>query len=159
MDKSRLRQVIIAQLQTDFDLLTRAALMARAEATDEESKAENKYDTRGQEAAYLAEGQAKLATELQSSIALFHVLPLPDFSPAHPVDIGAIVQLTAGKNTSWYVLTPRNGGLAITLDATPLTLVTTQSPLGRQLFAKKLGDIVHLPSRTGPQPHSITAIL
>ena len=64
MDKSALRSSILRQLEADLALQTRAALTSRDEATSEESKAQNKYDTRGQEAAYLAEGQARLVAEI-----------------------------------------------------------------------------------------------
>ena len=56
VNKSLLRDAILAQLRAKLALQTRAAWLARDEATNEESRAENKYDTRGQEAAYLAEG-------------------------------------------------------------------------------------------------------
>src|SRR5688572_5319621 len=96
VDKSTLRALIVAQLQADLSLQTRAAQLARDEATHEESRAENKYDTHSQEAAYLAEGQAKLAAEIESSIALYASLPLPAFLPTDPIAVGAAVELTAG---------------------------------------------------------------
>ena len=46
-----------------------AAALARDEAISEESRPENKYDTHSQEAAYLAEGQARLAGEIEADIA------------------------------------------------------------------------------------------
>ena len=64
MDKAALRRAILAQLEAELATLTTAAHDAHAEATDEENRAEDKYDMRSQSAAYLAAGQAKLATEL-----------------------------------------------------------------------------------------------
>ena len=55
MQKSAVRDAIVAQLQRELALQSRAANEAREEATSEESKSEGKYDMRGQEAAYLAE--------------------------------------------------------------------------------------------------------
>jgi transcription elongation GreA/GreB family factor len=158
MDKSLLRQALLARLQTELDTLTRAALMARDEATSEESKAENKYDTRGQEAAYLAEGQARLAAELQDTLATYQTLPLPDFSPQSAIAIGAVFTLEARGKSSVYFLGPRSGGLEIALEGRTLTLVTPSSPLGRQLPGRRVGDTVQMPGRAGPVTHRITAI-
>src|SRR5688572_29171889 len=115
-DKSRLRAQIIAQLQTDLSLQTRAAQLARDEATHEESRAENKYDTHSQEAAYLAEGQAKLAAEIESSVALYTSLPLPAFAPSDPIAVGAVVELKASGTSTWYFLGPRSGGVELQTD-------------------------------------------
>src|SRR5882724_7954462 len=95
VNKSILRDAVLAQLRVELALQTRAAWLARDEATNEESRAENKYDTRGQEAAYLAAGQAKLATEIDESIAQFAALALPDFGAGDAVALGALVELSA----------------------------------------------------------------
>ena len=158
MEKSLLRQALVEKLTAELDVLTRAALMARDEATNEESKAEGKYDTRGQEAAYLAEGQARLALELQESIGLYQALALPAFSPKDAIDIGAIVTLeTRGRSTA-YFLGPRNGGLELTIDGRSLIVVTPHSPLGRQLLGRRQEETVQLPGRAGPVAHRIAAI-
>ena len=163
MDKSALRQAIIDKIQSDFDVLTRAAHMAREEATDEESKPKEEYETHAQEAAYLAESQAKLASELQASIALYKGMPMPDFSKnGQPADTGALIRLEAGEGARrdvWYFLGLRNGGVEVTVDNIPVTLVTPQSPLGRQLAGARAGDIVQLQTgRDAPVPHRVAEI-
>ena len=55
-------------------MLTQAALSTHAEATDEENKAEDKYDTRGLEASYLAIGQSKAAEEATQPVVQFSAL-------------------------------------------------------------------------------------
>lgn len=142
MNKSLLRDAILAQLRAELALQTRAALLARDEATNEESRAENKYDTRGQEAAYLAEGQARLAAEIEESIAQFVALPLPDFGADSAIALGALVELTTRGGSAWYFLGPRAGGRELTLGAQKILLVTPPSPLGRQLIGKRVGDPV-----------------
>jgi tetratricopeptide (TPR) repeat protein len=59
MKKNELIQKIIASLAQSLANLQKGAQASHAEATHESSKAENKYDTRGLEAAYLAGGQAR----------------------------------------------------------------------------------------------------
>jgi len=62
---------IVARLTEELQVYFRAAHASRTEATHESSKAENKYDTRGLEASYLARGQSKQAAEIESAIADF----------------------------------------------------------------------------------------
>jgi transcription elongation GreA/GreB family factor len=158
MQKSAVRDAIVAQLQRELDLQSRAAHDSREEATSEESKSEGKYDMRSQEAAYLAEGQARLAVELVESLTLFHAL---DLSPLHlgaPAAVGAIIVLEARGRQSRYFLGPRNGGLYINIDGTTVTVVTPTSPLGRQLIGQRTGATVQLPGRGGPVAHRIVEI-
>ena len=75
MNKRALIKKIVAKLADELETYFRAAQFSRAEATHESSKAENKYDTRGLEASYLARGQSKQAAEIKSAIAAFEELP------------------------------------------------------------------------------------
>src|SRR5687768_18571541 len=88
VNKSLLRDRILLQLRQEFARQTSAAETSRDEAISEESRAENKWDTHSQEAAYLAEGQAKLAAEISTNLDLYATLPLPDFSASDAVAIG-----------------------------------------------------------------------
>ena len=158
IDKSQLRAGILAQLQNDLSLQTRAAQLARDEATHEESRAENKYDTHSQEAAYLAEGQAKLAAEIDAGIALYTSLPLPNFTAADQIAIGALVELRANERSTWYFLGPRAGGVELRADGKSILVLTPSSPLGRQLLGRRVGDLVHPPGRSSPTAHRIESI-
>ena len=71
MNKSDLLTQIIASLHERLEALQNAARASHAEATHESSKPENKYDTRGLEAAYLAGGQARQAREILDSIKIY----------------------------------------------------------------------------------------
>lgn len=158
LNKSDLRRQIIARLQSELQLQTSAAQLARDEAISEESRPENKYDTHSQEAAYLAEGQAKLAAEIQASIAIYQTLALPDFDVAASIGIGALVELSVGGKSAWYFLGPRAGGLELALDNQSVLLITPQSPLGRQLLGRKVGDRVQPPGRGTPMAQDIRSV-
>lgn len=145
--KSAVREQILAALRAERDLQTQAALLARDEAISEESRAENKYDTHSQEAAYLAEGQARLAAEIAANIELYESLPLTDFSATDSVAVGALVALESRGKRSWYFLGPRAGGLELKMDDCEILVLTPQSPLGRELIGKRPGDTVRLPGR------------
>src|ERR1017187_233890 len=92
VNKSAIREAIITQLRAELARQTSAALLARDEAISEESRAENKYDTHSQEAAYLAEGQARQAAAIGASLAHNAALPLPEFSANDAISLGALVE-------------------------------------------------------------------
>ena len=150
MNKSALRAAILERLRADLAQQAAAAHLARDEAISEESRPENKYDTHSQEAAYLAEGQARMANEISQSIAQYVSLPLPDFAPDAPIALGAVISVDTGRGKTWYVVGPRAGGLEVDLDGRAVLIITPQSPLGRQLMGKRAGDSVTLAGRTTP---------
>src|SRR6478609_11509289 len=94
MKKSDLLKRIVEVLHDSLAVLEKAARASHAEATHESSKAENKYDTRGLEAAYLAGGQARQAREILDAIKLYRSLPLHEFTAKDPIDLTALVKVS-----------------------------------------------------------------
>lgn len=159
VNKSSVREAILQQLHQELARQTNAAAMARDEAISEESRAENKWDTHSQEAAYLAEGQAKLAGEIRSSIELYRTLDLPDFPPDGTIALGAVVELeTSGGNSTWYFIGPGAGGLELEIDGRKLLVLTPASPLGRRLIGKQSGDVVQAARRGAPATQRIVSV-
>jgi transcription elongation GreA/GreB family factor len=147
LNKSSLREGILLQLRQELARQTSAAAASRDEAISEESRAENKWDTHSQEAAYLAEGQAKLAAEISANLELYATIPMPNFTPDDPVAVGAVVELGNGGESAWYFIGPRAGGLEVAIAGRNILVLTPQSPLGRQLIGKRQGDSVQSSGR------------
>lgn len=141
MNKRALLDAVVAQLRAELKALTAAALETHAEATDAENKAENKYDTRGLEASYLAHGQSKAAEEAAQAVAQFEALSPRDFTATEPISLGALVSFDGGVR---YFVGPRAGGTEVKLDDAKVMVVTPQSPLGRGLLGRRQGDTVTL---------------
>ncbi len=140
MNKAKLTKQIAASLRESLVILENAARASHAEATHESSKAENKYDTRGLEAAYLAGGQARQVKEIMASIELYESLATRAFVPNEPVDLTALVELSADGVSSLYFIGPKNGGLDIKHERNEITVITPSSPLGRSLMDKTAGE-------------------
>src|ERR1700683_5680738 len=99
MNQRAIIRKVVARLTKELQVYFRAAHASRPEATHESSKAENKYDTRGLEASYLARGQSKQAAEIEAAIAEFEKLPVKKFGATEPISLGALVELeTDGEN-------------------------------------------------------------
>ena len=140
MKKSALLRKIIEHLTKDLAVYHKAARAAHAEATHEQSKAENKYDTRGLEASYLARGQSRQAAEIVQAIEQFEKLTLRDFQEGDAIDLGALVELNGRNDPSFYFIGPRAGGTEVLHEKKEVLVITPQSPLGQQLVGKKQGE-------------------
>lgn len=148
MDKTRLLAQIVATLEHDLDVLTRAAQTAYEAATAEENIAENKYDTLGLEASYLATGQARRSAEIRNALLTYQQLLLRDYDPAHGVRMSNLVTLEDEHGGLRRVfLGPEAAGLKIGEGDGLVTVITPRSPLGQQLIGKHVDDEVGLGSQ------------
>ena len=68
VEKAKVIRIVRAELEAQYRRVAAAAREAHGYATDPDSKAESKYDTRGLEASYLAAGQAAKADELAEAM-------------------------------------------------------------------------------------------
>lgn len=149
MDKPSLLAQIVATLEHDLDVLTRAAQTAYEAATAEENIAENKYDTLGLEASYLATGQARRSAEIRKALLTYQQLLLRDHDPARGVQVSNLVTLEdehGGQRRLF--LGPEAAGLKIGVGDGLVTVITPRSPLGQQLLGKKVDDEVSLGAQT-----------
>lgn len=122
----------------------RSARAAHAEATHEQNKAENKYDTRALEASYLAEGQTRQAAEVTLALEQLATFSLREFGPKDSVALGALVELEGKEGCAWYFLAPCAGGSELSLNNKEILVLTPHSPLGQQLAGRKLGEKLKL---------------
>jgi len=158
MNKRLLIKKIIACLTGELGIYFRAAQASRAEATHEQSKAENKYDTRGLEASYLARGQSKQAAEIEAAIGAFEKLDARKFAAGEPIDLGALVELEHGSERTFYFIGPRAGGTEVAHDKREVLVITPQSPLGEQLLGRKQGDQLQLTIAGNRDPYRVISV-
>jgi transcription elongation GreA/GreB family factor len=158
LNKRALIKKITAKLAGELEVYFRAAQFSRAEATHESNKAENKYDTRGLEASYLARGQSKQAAELEAAIAEFEKLGARKFTDGDGIGLGALVELEHGGEKSLYFVGPRAGGTEVVHDKKEILVITPHSPLGEQLLGKKAGDQPQLNFGGAKQPAKILRV-
>lgn len=149
MDKKRVLQEIVSHLALEARDRLAAAKETRGEAIHEDSRAEHKYDTRGLEASYLAEAQARQAEDARHQLALFETLRLREYGPADPIGLGALIEVRLGNHRDRYFTGPASGGLEVEIDGVEVTVVTCESPLGKHLFGARQGARFELNGREG----------
>ena len=141
MTKEELLQRITAALNADLAVLSTAARTAHEAATHEECIPDNKYDTTALEASYVAQGQANRAQEIRMALESYRVLALREFDDQTPVRLTALVVLEDEEGEARRVfLGPEAGGLKIAAGEGEIVVITPQSPLGRVLLGKVVGD-------------------
>jgi len=143
MNKTDVIQKIIETLQSELEKYIRAAKFSHAEATAEENRAENKYDTRGLEASYLAAGQANKIAEIEKAIEAFRALAGKNSSTSG-IGTGALIALRQEEFTNHYFIGSSAGGTEVNVDGTEVLVITLESPLGEQLAGKNAGDSLSL---------------
>ena len=146
MDKTLLHQLISSALQSRYDTALAAAKQAYETATHEENVAENKYDTLGLEASYLAEGQSRRVTEAELELKRFEHLSVKCFGEEDRIQFGAKIDLRDldSQSLTEVFLSPVAGGLNIELESRQILLVTDQAPLGKALMGAYLGDEIYV---------------
>lgn len=149
ISKRAIVRQIVERLTEELETLASASRSMHADASDEQNKAEDQYDTRGLETAYLASSQARLATETEQALAAYQVLALRKFTEKSPLDLTALVELDGNGSRALYFLGPKSGGTEVRLAGKEILVITPESPLGQQLIGKKVGDRVKLQTR-GP---------
>ena len=145
MNKSALQQQIIATLEADREVAKAVLAATHEAATHAESKAENKYDTRGLEASYLAAGQSRRVEEIRRALAAWRTLQMRPYDDDQGIQLGALIHLAdAQDRRQCLMLGPDGAGLKLQLAGQEVLLITAQAPLGQQLLGRGPGDEVRL---------------
>ncbi len=140
MNKQKLIDDVIQQLEAELARARVAAQASHEAATAEENRPENQFDTRALEASFLARGQAARVSELERSINVLRTLPLRPFEKDAPIQAGALVTLACDDAELTHFVLPAGAGLQAASGQQRVAVVTTNSPLGGELLGKSAGD-------------------
>ncbi|MCZ2498891.1 transcription elongation factor GreAB [Xylophilus sp. Kf1] len=143
MDKCLLQQRVLQRLGDDLLQADDAVRAAHATATHEENIAENKYDTLGLEAAYLATGQARRAEAIRQAIDRWRHFRAPPYDADKGIQLGALVCLVDAEDRQrLFFLGPDGGSMQLASDAGLVQVVSAEAPLARAMLGRGEGDEV-----------------
>jgi len=149
MDKFLLQQQVLERLAEDLMQAEQAARAAHETATHEENIAENKYDTLGLEAAYLATGQARRAEAIRQAMVHWRQFrPLP-YDASKGIQLGALVCLGDAEDSQQQqqlllFLGPAGGSMKLHCGDQWVQVISIEAPLGRAVLGRCEGDEVAL---------------
>ena len=159
MDKHTVHQRLLERLEIDLDVLQRAAQTAYETATHEENVAENKYDTLGLEASYLATGQARRMEEIRLALKRCREMLLRPYDEQTGIQLGALLALEAENGSEqWLFLAPDAAGLKVEDAGRLITVISPRSPLGAALLGRQDGDEVRIKVGAVAQRYGITQV-
>ncbi len=145
MDKSLLQQQVLERLAEDLRQVELAARAAHETATHEENVAENKYDTLGLEAAYLATGQARRADAIRQAMVHWRQFRPRPYDASKGIELGALVCLVDSADRQQQLfLGPDGGSMTLVSGAQPVQVISSEAPLGRAMLGKCEGDEVSI---------------
>lgn len=159
IDKQQIHAAVLAALKDLVENARAATLRAYETATHEENIAENKYDTLGLEAAYLAQGQARRLAECEADLIAFQNLTPRTFTQDDAVAVGALIQLEdEDGETQFLLLGPAAGGLKITWNGLDIVVITPHAPLGKALLRAAVGDEIAVTPGAKQKRYEVIAI-
>lgn len=144
INKTELFKKLKIEIDRQLQLAVETVQVTLDVATHEENKPENKYDTRGLEASYLARAQSERVLDLKDVKIVIDSLKLRDFSQGQPIAISALIQLETKGKTLWVLLLPKGGGQSLEHDGLSIKIITPESPMGAQLVGKSVDDTIHI---------------
>ena len=145
MDKYLLLQQVQARLAEDLLQAEQAARVAHETATHEENVAENKYDTLGLEASYLATGQARRAETIRQAMVGWRQFRPSPYDASKGIQLGALVCLldSTGKQQQIFI-GPHGGSMTLVSGAQWVQVISSEAPLGRAMLGQREGEEVSI---------------
>ena len=119
---------MLDRLAEDLLQAEQALRAAHEAATHEENIAENKYDTLGLEAAYLATGQARRAEAIRQSMALWRQFRPSPYDASKGIQLGALVCLAdVDDRQQLLFLGPQGGSMKLVSGALLVQVITSDA--------------------------------
>ncbi|MFP5520092.1 MAG: hypothetical protein ACLGGX_09325 [Bdellovibrionia bacterium] len=158
MNKRELIQKFITELEAELANLEAQIKANKEEATHEESKPENEYDTRALEMGYLVKAQSKRILDAKETLAAFKHTPVRDFDSSTPIAATALIELDLNGKSQWFLYMPSGGGVSVNFSGQKVQVMTPSSPLGGALLSLKQGDIATLESGKEIKEYEILSV-
>lgn len=156
MDKFLLRQQVLERLAEDLLQAEQAVRVAHETATHEENIAENKYDTLGLEAAYLAIGQARRAAAIRQAMTDWRQFRPRAYDASQGIQLGALVCLVDFDDEQQQLfLGPVGGSMKLVSGTQIVQVISSEAPLGRAMLGKCEGDEVSIQVAPTRQPFEV----
>lgn len=143
--KQTILEAVIREVETELERQLQANLQSNAGAAHSMVSGASQRDTTGYEASYLARGYAQHAQELAKQLDELKAMVPEDFS-GQEIDVGALVEVDFEGDSDCYMLLNGAGGTEVTVDGKTCTVITPESPLGKQLMGNIEIGSVSLPS-------------
>lgn len=158
MNKQKIVAAIILKLETDLEQLVLATKATRDEATHEESKPENEYDTRALETGYLVKAQSKRILDARETLASFKHMNFEKLPEGSAIRSTALLQIDMNGKGKWFLYMGLGGGVTVEVDREVVQVITPSSPLGESLLGLSVGDFAVVESGKSRKEYEVLQV-
>lgn len=133
------------RVKADLASVTDSQKKTQEGATHDEARPESDKDTRAIESSYLARGLAKRVSELRAAMSQLANFPLRSLDDDAEIGLGALVAVEDEDGAEErYFIAPAGGGIKLEVQGMLVRVITAETPLGKALRGKRVGDEVEL---------------
>lgn len=161
MDKRFLVNQLTEKLRASVQVARKAGEAAAAEAREGATPAEKREDARvALEQGSLARGQAERARKVAAELSTLEVFRPAALPAKGPVALGAVVEVEDDSQGRTFFLAPVGAGVELVGPGGDgyLSVVTPQSPVGRAVLGRRVGDTVEVTVQGEPREWTITFV-
>lgn len=161
MDKRFLVEQLLERLRESAAVARKAHQAAALESREGATPAEKREDARvALEQGGLARGQAERAARTAAEISTLEVFRPAPLKPQSPIALGAIVEVEDEAMGRTFFLAPVGAGVELSGPGGDgiLSVVTPQSPVGRAVLGRRVGDTVEVTVQGEPREWTITYV-
>jgi transcription elongation GreA/GreB family factor len=147
MDKVMLIEQLAARLRESASVARRAGEDAAVAAREGATPAEKREDARvALEQGGLARGQSQRAAQAETQLSILETFRQTPLTKARTVALGAIVEVEDNSQGRTFFLAPVGAGVELSGPDGDgiLSVVTPQSPVGRAVLGRRVGDTVEV---------------
>lgn len=152
---------IAAHLRQSAAVARRAEQDAASEAREGATPAEKREDARvALEQGGLARGHSTRAAQAEAQLSLLEAFRQSSLKPMRRVGLGAIVEVEDEARGRTFFLAPVGAGIELTGPDGDgfLSVVTPQSPIGRAVSGRSVGETVEVTVQGEPREWTITFV-
>lgn len=161
MDKRFLVEQLSERLRESVAVARKAGQAAADEARDGATAAEKREDARvALEYAGLARGQSERASRTMAELSTLETFRPARLPATAPISLGALVEVEDDAQGRTFFLAPVGAGVELTGPGGDgfLSVVTPQSPVGRAVIGKRVGETIEVVVQGEPREWTITFV-
>lgn len=158
MNKDRIIKELLGFTMKEHDKIKQAYETTQNLVQQGDLKSDGKYDTRGTEANYLADGQRLRLNDLEQEIQLLQEVEIKDFTEGDEIAMGAVVEIEFNSITRKYFLAPTAGGTMLNIDGEVLLVISVFSPIGSEALGLNKGDTFELDYKGDVREYKIISV-
>src|SRR4051812_5223077 len=161
MDKVMLIEQLAARLRESASVARRAGEDAAVAAPGGGPPPEKREDARGApEQGGLARGQSQRAAQAETQPSILETFRQSPLTKGRTVALGAIVEVEDDSQGRTFFLAPVGAGVELSGPDGDgiLSVVTPQSPVGRAVLGRRVGDTVEVIVQGEPKEWTITFV-